>query len=94
MPEPPGNGVYSPAAGTALAPPPGSTPLDGVRSLGEMVGYVIFVGTDVKGFVVIIVTSRSSAGAERISGRARLNHLRTDAFNRQNQTTGISEVTP
>jgi hypothetical protein len=33
MPEPPGYGVYLPAAGTALASPPESTPAGGV--LGE-----------------------------------------------------------
>ena len=25
---------------------------------------------------------------------ARLNHVQTDAFNRQNQTTGVSEIAP
>jgi len=51
MPEPPGNGVYGPAAGTALAPPAESTLPDGVRNLDEMAGYVTVIRTDVKGVV-------------------------------------------
>ena len=47
MPEPPGNGVYGPAAGTALAPPPEGTPAGGV--LGERgFGYMVEPGTSVK----------------------------------------------
>ena len=30
----------------------------------------------------------------RVSRFRRLNHVQTDAFNRQNQTTDISEITP
>jgi hypothetical protein len=55
MPEPPGYGVYGPAAGTALAPPPTGTPEGGV--LGERgCGDIILVGTAVKGWVAIKVT--------------------------------------
>jgi hypothetical protein len=53
-------GVWPPA-GTALAPPSESTLPAGVRSLGEMVGYVIGVGTHVKDMVAIIMTGASQS---------------------------------
>jgi hypothetical protein len=38
--------------------------------------------------------SVSSYRMIRGSGFGRLNHVQTDAFNQQNRTTGISEITP